>query len=253
MGRNLGGNCGVAEAPAVARLWRWRGSSRVFVSMFMALYSKGISRSALPFRRTPPSWCKIAEDQVVDEIKKYAKKGLTPSQIGVILRDSMGVPQVAQITGNKILRILKITGRREVLAGSAACFAHLALVVQASPPRSRKTSTTLSRRLSTSASTLRSTARTRCFVLSAVPCVVCSCADTCSPCAGLQVPSHSRGEPYPPPRSLLQEEARAAAQLEVRVQHGLCPGRVSHCGLTRLAYLRKRKLTQCQHGPEVAT
>merc|ERR1712021_241064 len=36
--------------------------------------------------------------------------GLTPSQIGVILRDSHGVAQVRFITGNKILRILKGKG-----------------------------------------------------------------------------------------------------------------------------------------------
>ena len=36
-----------------------------------------------------------------------AKKGMTPSSIGVTLRDSFGVPQVKMITDNKILRILK--------------------------------------------------------------------------------------------------------------------------------------------------
>jgi len=71
---------------------------------------KGISRSALPYRRTPPSWCKVEAEQVKEEIVKHAKKGLTPSQIGVILRDSMGIPQVKSITGNKILRILKVAG-----------------------------------------------------------------------------------------------------------------------------------------------
>ena len=71
---------------------------------------KGISRSALPYRRTPPSWCKIEPEAVKEEILKYAKKGLTPSQIGVVLRDSMGIPQVFSITGNKILRILKVAG-----------------------------------------------------------------------------------------------------------------------------------------------
>merc|ERR1711967_166470 len=33
-----------------------------------------------------------------------AKKGYTPSQIGVVLRDSHGIPQVKMIAGNKILR-----------------------------------------------------------------------------------------------------------------------------------------------------
>lgn len=71
---------------------------------------KGIARSALPYRKSPPSWCKTEPEQVKDEISKYAKKGLTPSQIGVILRDSHGIPQVKQITGAKILRILKSSG-----------------------------------------------------------------------------------------------------------------------------------------------
>lgn len=41
---------------------------------------------------------------------KLARKGLTPSQIGVTLRDSHGIPQVRFVTGNKILRILKSNG-----------------------------------------------------------------------------------------------------------------------------------------------
>ena len=71
---------------------------------------KGISRSSLPYRRTPPSWCRVESDAVKTEIVKFAKKGLTPSQIGVRLRDSMGIPQVKSITGSKILRLLKGAG-----------------------------------------------------------------------------------------------------------------------------------------------
>merc|ERR1711926_2718 len=68
---------------------------------------KGISQSALPYRRSVPQWMKMTSDEVKEQIVKLAKKGLTPSQIGVILRDSHGVAQVRFITGNKILRILK--------------------------------------------------------------------------------------------------------------------------------------------------
>merc|ERR1739841_10652 len=71
---------------------------------------KGISQSALPYRRSVPQWLKLTSDEVKDQIFKLAKKGLTPSQIGVILRDSHGVAQVRFITGNKILRILKGKG-----------------------------------------------------------------------------------------------------------------------------------------------
>merc|ERR1712130_873430 len=66
---------------------------------------KGISDSAIPYSRTPPAWLKTTPDQVVDQICKLARKGATPSQIGVVLRDSHGVAQVKVVTGNKILRI----------------------------------------------------------------------------------------------------------------------------------------------------
>ena len=35
---------------------------------------------------------------------------MTPSQIGVLLRDSHGIPQVKYVTGSKILRVLKKNG-----------------------------------------------------------------------------------------------------------------------------------------------
>ncbi|KAH7415117.1 hypothetical protein KP509_14G028200 [Ceratopteris richardii] len=68
---------------------------------------KGMSSSALPYKRTPPSWQKITHQEVDELICKLAKKGLTPSQIGVILRDSHGIGQVKSVTGSKVLRILK--------------------------------------------------------------------------------------------------------------------------------------------------
>ncbi|GMN40916.1 hypothetical protein TIFTF001_010137 [Ficus carica] len=58
---------------------------------------KGISASALPYKRTPPSWLKISSQDVDENICKFAKKGLTPSQIGVILRDSHGLaPEIPE-------------------------------------------------------------------------------------------------------------------------------------------------------------
>ena len=46
-------------------------------------------------RRSLPTWLKLSSEDVKDQIYKLAKKGLTPSQIGVILRDSHGVAQVS--------------------------------------------------------------------------------------------------------------------------------------------------------------
>ncbi|KAI6191837.1 40S ribosomal protein S13 [Aphelenchoides bicaudatus] len=71
---------------------------------------KGISRSALPYRRSVPNWLKLTSTDVEEQIERLARKGLRPSQIGVVLRDSHGVAQVRRVTGNKIVRILKKKG-----------------------------------------------------------------------------------------------------------------------------------------------
>jgi hypothetical protein len=60
---------------------------------------KGISASALPWVRSPPSWLKTPPEQVIEQIAKLARKGVTPSQIGVVLRDSHGIAQVKSVTG----------------------------------------------------------------------------------------------------------------------------------------------------------
>ena len=71
---------------------------------------KGIARRCLPYRKAPPSWVQISTGDLVDQIIKLAKKGSSPSQIGVTLRDTVGIPQVKGVTGSKILRILKKNG-----------------------------------------------------------------------------------------------------------------------------------------------
>eukprot|EP00236_Picocystis_salinarum_P006021 CAMPEP_0113928580 /NCGR_PEP_ID=MMETSP1159-20121227/4898_1 /TAXON_ID=88271 /ORGANISM="Picocystis salinarum" /LENGTH=152 /DNA_ID=CAMNT_0000929117 /DNA_START=57 /DNA_END=515 /DNA_ORIENTATION=+ /assembly_acc=CAM_ASM_000767 len=71
---------------------------------------KGISGRALPYKKSAPSWLKTTPQEVVEQICKLAKKGLAPSQIGVVLRDSHGITQVYSVTGSKVLRILKGQG-----------------------------------------------------------------------------------------------------------------------------------------------
>ncbi|GMI42718.1 hypothetical protein TeGR_g1202 [Tetraparma gracilis] len=71
---------------------------------------KGISKSAKPYKRTPPAWQKISAADVEEHVCKLAKKGLFPSAIGVKLRDEAGIADVSAVTGTKILRILKANG-----------------------------------------------------------------------------------------------------------------------------------------------
>lgn len=90
-----------------------RTHTDTLVLMLSSMHSKGkgMSASALPYRRSQPSWSKATPEEVCDQIFKLARRGLSPSQIGVILRDSQGIPQVKSVTGNKILRILKTNGK----------------------------------------------------------------------------------------------------------------------------------------------
>ncbi len=44
------------------------------------------------------------------QVFKLAKKGVKPSQIGIILRDQEGVGLIQRVTGQKIFRILKAKG-----------------------------------------------------------------------------------------------------------------------------------------------
>merc|ERR1711911_477367 len=99
---------------------------------------KGISGSALPYRRSVPTWLKLTSEDVKEQIYKLAKKGLTPSQIGVILRDSHGVAQVRYVTGNKILRILKAKGLAPSLPEDLYCMIKKAVGMRKHLERNRK-------------------------------------------------------------------------------------------------------------------
>jgi len=54
----------------------------LLIYIILIVFSKGISQSALPYRRIVPTWLKLTSEDVKDQIFKLAKKGLTPSQIG---------------------------------------------------------------------------------------------------------------------------------------------------------------------------
>ncbi|XP_036595418.1 40S ribosomal protein S13-like [Trichosurus vulpecula] len=100
---------------------------------------KGLSQLSLPYRCSTPTWLKLTLDiNVKEQVYKLTKKGLMPSEIGVILRDSHGMAQVHFVTGNKILRILK---SKELAPDLPEDLYHLikkAVAVQKHLERSRK-------------------------------------------------------------------------------------------------------------------
>jgi len=68
---------------------------------------KGKSGSKRPPRPTLPDWCNRSPEEVEDIIVRLSKEGKTSSMIGLILRDSYGVPLTRLVTGKTISEILK--------------------------------------------------------------------------------------------------------------------------------------------------
>ena len=68
---------------------------------------KGKSASKRPIKKTQPTWLRYKEAEVELLITKLAKEGNAPSVIGLILRDTYGIPDVKPITGKSITATMK--------------------------------------------------------------------------------------------------------------------------------------------------
>jgi len=68
---------------------------------------KGKSGSTRPARREKPVWVELSSEEVENEVVKLARKGFSQSLIGVMLRDSYGIPLVKVVTGKSINQILQ--------------------------------------------------------------------------------------------------------------------------------------------------
>lgn len=68
---------------------------------------KGKSGSTKPSIKKSPTWLSYNEKEVEHFIIKLAKEEKSPSQIGMILRDTYGIPDVKLITKKSITDFLK--------------------------------------------------------------------------------------------------------------------------------------------------
>jgi small subunit ribosomal protein S15 len=72
---------------------------------------KGKSSSKRPFslkaRKTVPEWVEMTAEEVEEKVETLYNQGLSTSRMGIIMRDSYGVPSVALVTGRKITKILE--------------------------------------------------------------------------------------------------------------------------------------------------
>ena len=68
---------------------------------------KGKSGSKKPPHKEKPEWVSVSPEEVEELVVKLAKEGKRPSEIGLVLRDQYGVPDVRTVTGKKLVQILK--------------------------------------------------------------------------------------------------------------------------------------------------
>lgn len=68
---------------------------------------KGQAGSKKPFRTEPPKWSNTNKEEIEDTIQQLASQDKSSSEIGMVLRDRFGVPDVTLVTGKKIGTIMK--------------------------------------------------------------------------------------------------------------------------------------------------
>ena len=73
----------------------------------MHTHRHGKAHSIRPATLRAPSWISLGSKEVEDLVIKYAKDGLTPSQIGIKLRDQHSIPLIKPITKKSVGEILK--------------------------------------------------------------------------------------------------------------------------------------------------
>ena len=71
---------------------------------------KGVSASNRPFRTDPPSWVPLSSEEIGEIVAKLFNQGKSTAMIGLMLRDSYGIPDVKLITGKSVTSILKENG-----------------------------------------------------------------------------------------------------------------------------------------------
>ena len=67
---------------------------------------KGKHSSKKPLRKNKPIWVKYKPKEIEELVVQFAKNGHQSSKIGLMLRDSYGIPNVRLVSGKKISKIL---------------------------------------------------------------------------------------------------------------------------------------------------
>ena len=73
---------------------------------------KGKAGSKRPFSEKSRVWVKYTDEEVSKIIDKLHKSGKTPSQIGMILRDSYGIPNIRSVLKKKLTKDIESRGNK---------------------------------------------------------------------------------------------------------------------------------------------
>jgi small subunit ribosomal protein S15 len=69
-------------------------------------HTRGKSHSTRPASPTPPSWIDKTSADISSLVISLSKEGLSPSEIGLNLRDYHSIPLVKPVTGKSITQLL---------------------------------------------------------------------------------------------------------------------------------------------------
>ena len=70
------------------------------------VHTRGKSHSTRPTSKVRPLWVSQGTDQIASLIVGMSKEGVSPSEIGLRLRDEYGIPLVKTLTGSTMSQIL---------------------------------------------------------------------------------------------------------------------------------------------------
>ncbi len=76
---------------------------------------KGQKKTKKPIKKAVPSWTRSKAKEVEILITKLAKEGKSSSDIGIILRDTYGVPDIKTATGKGVMTLLREKGMQKEL------------------------------------------------------------------------------------------------------------------------------------------
>lgn len=76
--------------------------------------AKGKSKSIKPVLSNSKQWVSYKPDEIEKLVEKVGQTGARSSKVGMILRDSYGIPSVKDLTNKKLNKILITTQKQEL-------------------------------------------------------------------------------------------------------------------------------------------